>query len=230
MTTWGFIGSGNIGSTVARLAVDAGHDVVLSNSRGPQTLADLVAELGPRARAADARTAAAEGDVVVVTIPLRSYRDVPVAELAGKIVLDTMNYYPQRDGVIPQLEDESTTVSELLAAHLPTSRVVKVFNNIAFMHLAALARPSGSPERSALAIAGDDSDAKATVTRLLDGIGYDTYDLGPLADGWRTQRGTAAYGVIYSSDPENWFGAPPRQVTAAELAEAASRSRRYRDA
>ncbi len=108
--------------------------------------------------------------------------------------------------------------------------MVKVFNNIAFMHLAALARPSGSPERTALAIAGDDGAAKAAVAGLLDEIGYDAYDLGPLAEGWRTQRDTAAYGLIYASDPQNWFGAPPKQVTAAELAEAASRSRRYRDA
>ena len=228
MTTWGLIGSGHIGSTVARLAVEAGHDVVLSNSRGPATLADLVAELGPRASAADARTAATRGDVAVVTIPLGAYRDVPVAELDGTIVLDTMNYYPQRDGVIAELEDESTTTSELLAAHLPGSRVVKVFNNIAFHHLAALARPAG-PERSALAIAGDDDQAKAVVTGLLDAIGYDAYDLGPLAEGWRTQRDTAAYGVPYSSDPASWFDAPPRQVTANELAQVTARSRRYRD-
>lgn len=229
MTTWGLIGSGHIGSTVARLAIEAGDDVVLSNSRGPDTLTDLVDSLGPRARAADPRTAAAAGDVVVVTIPLRAYRDVPVTELAGKVVLDTMNYYPQRDGVIAELEDESTTTSELLQAHLPTSHVVKVFNNIAFVHLAALARPAGSPDRSALAIAGDAPEAKATVTRLLDTIGYDALDLGPLAQGWRIQRDTAAYGTPYASDPANWFGAPAKRVTAAELAEAAGRARRYRD-
>ena len=92
MTTWGFIGSGNIGSTVARLAIAAGHDVVLSNSRGPETLADLVAELGLGARAATAREAASAGDIVVVTIPLKAYREVPAAPLAGKPVLDTINY------------------------------------------------------------------------------------------------------------------------------------------
>ena len=121
MTTWGFIGSGNIGSTVARLAIAAGHDVVISNSRGPETLADLVAELGPHARAATAAEAAEAGDVVVVTIPLKAYRDVPVDALAGKVVIDTMNYYPQRDGQIDELDDGSTTTSELLQAHLPQS-------------------------------------------------------------------------------------------------------------
>jgi len=111
MTTWGFIGSGNIGSTVARLAIAAGHDVVLSNSRGPETLADLVGELGPHARAATAPEAASAGDIVVVTIPLKAYRDIPVDELAGKVVIDTMNYYPQRDGQIEALDDGATTSS-----------------------------------------------------------------------------------------------------------------------
>ena len=97
MTTWGFIGSGNIGSTVALLALAAGHDVVMSNSRGPDTLADLVAELGPHARAATP-VEAATGDVVVVTIPLGKYEEVPADALRGKVVIDTMNYYPLRDG------------------------------------------------------------------------------------------------------------------------------------
>src|SRR4051812_337764 len=124
MTTIGLIGSGNIGSTVARLAVDAGYDVVLSNSRGPGTLTDLVAQLGPRARAGTAAEAAAAGEIVVVTIPLRAYREVPVAPLVGKVVIDTNNYYPQRDEHIAELDNGSTTSSELLQAHLPESRVV----------------------------------------------------------------------------------------------------------
>lgn len=229
MTTWGFIGSGHIGSTVARLAVDAGQDVVMSNSRGPQTLTDLITELGPRARAADTRAAAAAGDVAVVTIPLQAYRSVPVGELDGKVVMDTMNYYPQRDGLVAELEDESTTTSELLQAHLPGSHVVKVFNNIAFVHLAALARPSGSADRTALPIAGDDDAAKGTVTALLDAIGYDALDVGPLAEGWRFQRDTAAYGSIYSTDPAAWFSSPARRVTREELASALGDARRYHD-
>ena len=229
MTTWGFIGSGNIGSTVARLAVNAGDDVVLSNSRGPETLADLVAELGPHARAATAAEAAVAGDVVVVTIPLRNYRDVPVDQLRGKIVLDTMNYYPGRDGQIAELDNESTTTSELLQTYLPDSHVVKVFNNIFFQHLASLARPAGDPERNALAIAGDDAQAKARVTELLDHIGYDTYDLGPLAEGWRIQRDTAAYGVMYAANPADW-AAGARPAGAAEIAELAAAAKRYSDA
>ncbi len=135
MTTIGFIGSGKIGSQLARLAVAQGHDVVLSNSRGPETLADLVAELGPHARAATPAEAAAAADIAVVTIPLRAIDTVPVAPLAGKIVIDTNNYYPVRDGQIAELDSEETTVSELLQRHLPTSKVVKAFNHIMFAQL-----------------------------------------------------------------------------------------------
>ena len=145
MTTLGLIGSGNIGSTVARLAVDAGHDVVLSNSRGPETLADLVAELGPHARAATAAEAAEAGDIVLVTIPLKAYAQVPVEPLVGKVVLDTINYYPQRDGQVAALDEKRTTTSQLLQDHLPGAHVVKAFNNIFFKHLGSLQRPAGAP-------------------------------------------------------------------------------------
>jgi predicted dinucleotide-binding enzyme len=218
MTTIGLIGSGHIGSTVARLAVDAGHDVVLSNSRGPETLTDLVDQLGPHAQAATPPEAAAAGDIVVVTIPLKAYRQVPVEPLRGKVVIDTNNYYPQRDGHIAELDDESTTSSELLQAHLPNSRVVKTFNNIYFGHLGSLQRPAGSPERSVLAIAGDDEAAKQTVAQFLDSIGYDAYDVGPLSEGWRYQPDTPAYGQPYVA-PGSDFPGPAHQVTAELLKE-----------
>jgi predicted dinucleotide-binding enzyme len=224
MTTLGLIGSGNIGSTLARLAVDAGIDVVLSNSRGPETLADLVEELGPRARAATSVEAAEAGDLVVVTIPLKAYDQVPVAPLAAKVVIDTNNYYPDRDGHIAELDDESTTTAELLQAHLPDSYVVKAFNNIFFKHLGSLQRPSGDPERSVLAIAGDDESAKQKVTELLDRLGYDAYDVGPLSEGWRYQRDTAAYAALYAADPGF---STPRQVTAEMLAERLDAAQRY---
>jgi len=223
VTTIGFIGSGNIGSTVARLAVTAGFDVVLSNSRAPDTLRDLVAELGPRARAATPAEAAAAGDIVVVTVPLKAYREVPVEPLAGTVVIDTNNYYPDRDGRIPELDDESTTTAELLQRHLGTARVVKGFNNIYFRHLESLSRSSGAPDRTALPVAGDDDTAKTAVTSFLDAIGYDTVDLGPLAEGWRTQRDTPAYARLYGSfdDPK---GTP---VAAATVRAAVARARRY---
>jgi predicted dinucleotide-binding enzyme len=229
MATIGLIGSGNIGSTVARLAVDAGHDVVLSNSRGPDSLADLVRTLGSRARAATPEEAASAGDLVVVTIPLGAYREVPVEPLRGKAVIDTMNYYPQRDGTIAELEDESATTSELLQGHLPESHVVKAFNNIWFLHLAGLGRPAGDAERSVLPIAGDDESAKRSVTEFLDSIGYDAYDVGPLAEGWRYQRDTAAYTKPYGAPdttPPDW---PARPVDLATLRESLEAAVRYRD-
>jgi len=199
MTTLGLIGSGHIGSTVARLAVAAGHDVVFSNSRGPDTLADLVDELGPHARAATALEAAQAGEIVVVTIPLKAYESVPTEPLVGKVVIDTNNYYPQRDGQLAGLDDGSTTSSELLQRHLPQSHVVKAFNNITFAHLATLARPTGAADRSALAIAGDDADAKQRVTGLLDELGYDTLDAGALAEGRRFQPDTP--GIMPPASP-----------------------------
>lgn len=231
MSTIGFIGSGNIGGTIARLAVAAGHEVVLSNRRGPDSLADLVAELGPKARAATPAEAAAAGDFVIVTVPLHAYKTVPVEELRGKVVIDTNNYYPERDGKIAELDDESTTTSELLQAHLPESSVVKGFNNIYFKHIAALARPSGDAERSALAIAGDDEAAKKTVTEFLDSIGWDAYDAGPLAEGWRFQRDTPAYGGVYFAEKstDGGFDVPGRQATAADIEPLLKAAKRYRD-
>jgi len=161
----GIIGAGRIGSQIARLAVAKNYDVVISNSRGPETLSALVAELGPRARAATAVNAAKAGDIVVVTVPLKNYRAAPLEPLEGKIVIDTNDYYPERDGHIPELDNESTTTSELLQAHLPNSKVVKAFNHIYAAALTTDGQPAGTKNRRALVIAGDDQAAKATVTR-----------------------------------------------------------------
>ena len=145
MTTIGFIGAGHIGGALAQLAISQGYDVVVSNSRGPETLTDLVEQLGDRARAGTSAEAAAAGDVVVVTIPTKNVKDVPVEPLAGKVVIDTNNYYPQRDGQIEALDNESTTVSELLQTHLPASHVVKAFNHIMFSDLATQGAPPARP-------------------------------------------------------------------------------------
>jgi predicted dinucleotide-binding enzyme len=194
MATIGFIGAGHIGSQLARLAVKNGYDVVVSNSRGPETLAPLVTELGPRARAGTAVDAATAADIAVVTIPLKAYRQVPVEPLAGKIVIDTNNYYPRRDGHIPELDNETTTSAELLQAHLPKSKVVKGFNHIYAASLTTDGQPPGTTNRRALAIAGDDRDAKTTVARLMDQFGFDVVDSGPLKEGWRIQPDTPGYG------------------------------------
>lgn len=200
MKTLGLIGAGHIGSQLARLAVAHGYDVVLSNSRGPETLEPLVRELGPKARAATPVEAAAAGDIVVVTVPLKAYRTVPAAPLAGKIVIDTNNYYPQRDGHIPELDNESTTTSELLQSHLPQSKVVKAFNHIYASELTTHGQPAGTTNRRALVIAGDDEGAKAVVARLLDEFGFDVVDAGPLAESWRIQRDTPGYGPRRTAD------------------------------
>ncbi len=214
MTTLGLIGAGHIGSQLARLGVANGYDVVVSNSRGPDTLQDLVTELGDQARAATPAEAAAAADLVVVTIPLSGIASLPVAELAGKIVIDTNNYYPQRDGNIPALDDESTTVSELLQDKLPDSKVVKAFNHIYASALTEDAQPTGSDNRRALIVAGDDASARLRVTELLNTFGFDAVDLGPLAEGWRIQRDTPGYG--------------PR-MNDAELRAATVAAKRYRD-
>ncbi len=197
MTTVGIIGSGMIGGTVARLSVAAGHKVVVSNSRGPETLQELVAELGPLATAGTAEQAAEAGDLVVVSIPVKAFAEIPAKPLAGKVVLDTGNYYPQRDGQIEELDTGALTSSGLLQRDLPEAHVVKVFNNIFFKHLQSLARPSGAGDRTALPIAGDDADAKAAVTAYLDSIGYDAADAGPVAESWRQEPGTPVYGTPY---------------------------------
>ena len=197
MTTVGIIGSGQIGGAVARLSVAAGHAVVLSNSRGPETLAELAAELGPRATPATAEQAADAGDLVLVSVPVKAFGDIPAGPLAGKPVMDTGNYYPQRDGHLAELDTGALTSSGLLQRDLKEARVVKVFNNIYFKHLRWLARPAGAPDRSALPIAGDYAAAKAAVTAFLDSIGYDAVDVGRLAASWRQEPGTPVYGSPY---------------------------------
>jgi predicted dinucleotide-binding enzyme len=214
MATIGLIGAGHIGSQLARLAVANGYDVVLSNSRGPETLEPLVDELGPHARAATPSEAATAGDIVVVTIPLKSIGTVPVTPLKGKVVIDTNNYYHQRDGHIAELDNESTTTAELLQRHLPESKVVKAFNHIYAAELTTHGQSKGTPNRRALVIAGDDAAAKRTVAEMIDRFGFDAVDAGPLKEGWRIQRDTPGYG--------------PRR-TSEELRRDLAHAKRYRD-
>jgi predicted dinucleotide-binding enzyme len=201
MTTLGTIGSGRIGSALARVALDAGYDVVLSNYRGPETLEDLVAELAARptargsVRAATAAEAAAAADLAVVTIPLHALDRVPSGPLAGKVVIDTGNYYPQGDGRIADLDERRATSSELLQRHLPASSVVKAFNHIAAAQIVDHRSPAGTDHRRALAIAGDDAGAKRTVAAFIDELGFDVVDLGTLAESWRIEPGTPGYGA-----------------------------------
>ena len=164
MTTIGFIGSGHIGSQVARAAVAHGYDVVMSNSRGPETLSELVTELGEHARAATPQEAAEAADFAVVTVPFKAYQDVPVAPLAGKVVIDTNNYYWERDGHVAALDDCSATVSGLLQEHLPTSKVAKGFNHIPSADITSDGAPAGTENRRALATSGDSDEASTWPT------------------------------------------------------------------
>lgn len=220
MTTIGIIGAGHIGTALARRSLDTGHDVVLANSRGPESLTDLVSGLQDRAstqgtiRAGTAEEAAAAGDLVVVTVPLKAIGSLPAGPLAGKVVLDTCNYYPERDGRIAELEDETTTTSELVARQLPAARVVKAFNHIYAADIVERATAPGTAHRRAVAIAGDDASAKTAAASYLDTLGFDAVDLGPLAEGWRVQRDTPGYGPDLDAD---------------QLRQAAAEARRYRD-
>ncbi len=195
MTTIGIIGAGHIGSQIARKAVENDYDVVISNSRGPETLAGLISELGPPARAATPEEAAAAGDFVLVAIPFGRYLEVPVMPLVGKVVIDANNYYPQRDGNFPELDDHSETSSGLLQKHLAGSHVVKAFNHIRAADITADARPAGAPDRRALAVAGNEPEARAFVTDLYDLFGFDAVDVGPISESWRYSTHQPAYVV-----------------------------------
>ena len=227
MATLGLIGSGNIGGTLARLAVDAGLDVVLSNSRAPQTLADLVEELGPKARAATRAQAAAAGDWVVVTIPVGAIGSVPREPLVGKTVIDTGNYYAPRDGIIPELEAQELTDSELLQRYLSGAHVVKAFNNIHYPHLRALPRSLGAADRTTLPIAGNDPGAMKHTAELLSLLGYDSVVMGPLTESWRSQVGTPVFCAPYAATKDDQYRAhPAAPASAAEVVAALAAARR----
>ncbi|MGZ0717627.1 NADPH-dependent F420 reductase [Pseudomonas palleroniana] len=188
----GVIGAGFIGRAVAELALAAGHEVMLSNSRGPQTMSSVLSGI-PGVQVGSAEDAARLGDVVLVAIPLEHYRSVPAQWLEGKVVMDANNYYPNRDRHIPVLDRFETTTSRLLAEHLPHAQVVKVFNAIFAPDLTQDTRPHGAADRRALPVAADDAAAKAQVISLLDELGFDAVDAGGLDDSWRFERGKPAY-------------------------------------
>ena len=188
----GLIGAGHIGTAVAQNALRAGHQVVVSNSRGPETLVDLVASLGDGARAATATEAAEAADIAVVTIPFKAVPAVPVEPLAGKVVIDTNNYYFERDDHVADIDGGEQTVSGTLQAHLPTSKVVKAFNQIQAGQLAEGGAGTSGPR--AIPIAGDDAAARDTVADLIRSFGFDVVDAGPLAAGAQFDRDQPAYG------------------------------------
>ena len=204
----GIIGAGHIGATLARLLVGAGHRVAIANSRGPETLTDLVADLGARAHAATIEEAATFGRAVIVAIPFGRFPDLPAADIGDRVLIDTMNYYPDRDGHFDVLDRDETTSSEMLAAHTADARVVKAFNTIFWEHLRDQATPAGA-DRRAIPIAGDDDAAKKMVTELLDDIGFDSANAGALADGRALQPGSPVYGARTTrADADRLLGGP----------------------
>jgi 8-hydroxy-5-deazaflavin:NADPH oxidoreductase len=200
VTTIAVIGAGHIGSNVAKAAAQAGYDVIVSNATGPQSLAPLVTQLGSKARAATVETAAEAGDVVVVSVPVGAFGDIPVKPLAGKVVISTSNYNASREGHIAEIDDGRITIAGLLQRHLPDSRVVKAFNMISAAEVPADGTPPGTPNRRALALAGDDADAKKTVAEIYDKMGFDAVDAGALSESWRFGRGQPAFIVRQNAD------------------------------
>lgn len=197
MTVIGIIGAGEVGSQIARAAIATGYEIVIANSRGPETLKDLIHELGPSARAATAPGAAAAGDFVVVAVPLKLVSNMPREQLAGKIVLDTNNYMPWRDGHFPVIDSGEKTVHELRQEQLPASKVAKAFTAIQAPRLLVWATPPGTPGRHALSVSSNFPEAVELVTRLYDQFGYDTVDNSPLSESWRSGPGQPAWDAAF---------------------------------
>jgi predicted dinucleotide-binding enzyme len=191
----GIIGAGHIGATLTRRLRALGHDVSVANSRGPQTLGALAKETG--AHAVTVPEAPKDKDLVIVTIPEKSVPQLPknLFESVGRdtVVVDTGNYYPQRDGRIAAIEG-GTTESRWVSQQIGRP-VIKAFNTIHAQHLLENGRLAGTPNRIALPVAGDDAKAKAVVMKLVDDLGFDPVDAGSLDESWRQQPGTPVYGA-----------------------------------
>jgi len=190
----GIVGAGRIGHALAVRFVDVGHEVMLSNSRGPDTLVDVIASIGPGARAGTVADAARFGEFVAIAIPLPAIRYLPPDPFADKIVLDANNYYPEPGRRVPELDADEITSSELLASLLPGARVVKAFNTIYFWRLLDDSRPDlPAEDRLAVPISGDDANAKRRVLDLIDEIGFTGMDAGTLAESRQHQPGSPLY-------------------------------------
>lgn len=187
----GIVGAGHIGQAIATIAGRCGYHAMLSNARGPETISGVAAALG--SEVGTVAEAVAFGDLVAIAIPLKAYPALPAKLFDGKIVIDAGNYYPERDGRIAELDNHVITTSGLLARQLPGARVVKAFNAILAAEIVTDGRPAGTPGRRALPIAGDDGETKEIVAAFFDRVGFDTVDVGALADSWRIERARPAY-------------------------------------
>ncbi|MFJ5779361.1 NADPH-dependent F420 reductase [Streptomyces sp. NPDC093094] len=192
----GIIGAGHIGGNLTRRLTALGHEVSVANSRGPQTLSALAEETG--ATPVRVEEAARGAEVVVITIPVKAVPGLPKGLLdeaaEGVAVVDTGNYYPQRDGRIAGIEDEGLTEAGWTAREIGHP-VIKAFNGTYSQDILDRHRPAGAPDRLALPVAGDDEAAKARIRALIEELGFDTVDAGGLGDSWRQQPGTPVYGL-----------------------------------
>jgi len=200
MSTIGIIGSGHVGSNLAKAAIAHGYQVVLSGSGEPDALRALASELGPEARAATSGEAAAAGDFAIVATPISAVESIPVEPLRDKVVIATINYFPQRDGHIAEIDDGAITVPGVLQRHLPDSKVVRAFSMIDAADMSGDGHPRGDKRRRAIAIAGDDAAAKRLVAGLVDEFGFDVVDLGALAESWRVDPGQKGFVTRQTAD------------------------------
>jgi predicted dinucleotide-binding enzyme len=212
----GIVGAGNVGSQLARKALEAGYTVVIANAGDTAKLAALVSELGPNATAGSVTEAAHAGDLVFVSIPVSAYTALKASDFEGKVVIDTGNYYPEYFGHVPELDTGTTTTSELLQQHLASSSVVKAFNNLGAADLTTDGQAAGTANRRALTVAGDNQDAKRKVSDVIDAFGFDVVDAGLLSEGWRYQRDLPAYGVrLNATQMSEALGAAPADARPA---------------